>query len=99
MNRIGIGDLMYEGISIVGERGQITIPKIIREKEHIKEKDQLRVIDNNGLITIEKIRKKDKKEIRKLLKERYQKYAKLDEQTMKDFEHADRDANRFLDEY
>lgn len=39
----------------VGERGQITIPKAIREKESIRPNMILRIIDMPGAIVIEKI--------------------------------------------
>ena len=39
----------------VGERGQITIPKAIREKESIRPNMILKIIDIPGAIIIEKI--------------------------------------------
>ncbi len=87
---------MYEHISIVGERGQITIPKNIREIEGIKEKDKVVVKIEDNKIVIEKLEKKNQTE---LLKEGYTKLAKLSLKITQEFEHADKSANRFLDEY
>lgn len=87
---------MYEGISTVGERGQITIPKIIREKEKIKEKDRVRIKEEGGKITIEKIEKK--KHLKELLIEGYKKTAKLNEEIEEEWKYASSEADRYLDE-
>ncbi len=42
-------------IRIVGERGQITIPKEIRIREHIRGGDKVKVIDRDGEIVIKKV--------------------------------------------
>ncbi len=41
-------------VRIVGQRGQVTIPKSIREKEHIHSGDKVVVSDRNGEIVIKK---------------------------------------------
>lgn len=40
-----------------------------------------------------------KKKLNKLLEEGYKKRAKFDKKLIKEFEHVDREANSFLDEY
>lgn len=39
----------------VGSRGQITIPKEIREKEQIEEGDYVVIIEEEGKLTVEKL--------------------------------------------
>ena len=51
----------------VGERGQVTIPKDIREREDIRGGDKVEVIEKDGEIIIRKIDKTEE------LKEAYQK--------------------------
>jgi len=88
---------MYESISIVGERGQITIPKTIRELEGLKAKDRVIVKVEDKRIVVEKLLSRKEKE--KLMIEGYKKTAKLSLEICKEWEAADREANRFLDEY
>lgn len=88
---------MYECISTVGERGQITIPKSIRDKEGIKEKDKVVVKLENEKIVVEKVMGKKEKE--RLMAEGYKKMDKLNLQICKEWEAADKEANRFLDDY
>ena len=73
--------MIIEKYVVLGERGQIVIPKEIRDKEGIEPEDRLRVIDLDGelIITVEK---KDKKpEIRAL---ELLKHAKFSEKDWKD---------------
>lgn len=42
-------------IGKVGSRGQITIPKKIREREEIKEGDYVVIIEEEGKLTVEKL--------------------------------------------
>lgn len=56
---------------MVGERGQITIHKIIREIEGLKAEDKVIVKKEGGKIVIEK--RRSKKETERLLKEYYEK--------------------------
>jgi len=65
---------MYESLTTVGERGQITIPKIIREKKGIKSKDKVIVKVENGTIVLEKALGRKEKE--DLMREYYTKYSK-----------------------
>lgn len=82
---------------MVGERGQITIPKLIREVEGIKEKDRVLVKVEDGKIVIEKVLGQKEKEA--LMKEYCLKYHKFEEELNKEWEHVSSEANRFLDEY
>lgn len=88
---------MYESISVVGERGQITIPKTIRKIEGLKKKDKVMVKIEGGKIVVEKIIPKKQKE--ELMKEYYKKYAKLDEETEEEWKYASTEADRLLDEH
>ncbi len=90
---------LYEHVSIIGERGQITIPKDIREVEGLKEKDRVIIKIEDNKIVIEKITTVQKKKQIELLKEGYKKLGKLSLEITKEFEHADKSANRFLDDY
>ena len=87
---------MYESESLVGERGQITIPKIIREKEGIKPKDKVMIKIENGRIVIEKIGKEN---FEILMKEYYEKYGKRHEEIAKEWEVTESEVNKYLDEY
>lgn len=87
---------MYESVSIVGERGQITIPKIIREKEGIKMHDKVVVKLEDKKIVVEKILGKKEKEA--LMIEGYKKTAKLSLEICKEWEVTEKEVNRFLDE-
>jgi len=87
---------MYESVSVVGERGQITIPKSIREKEGIKKKDKVIVKIEDDKIIVEK--QLSKKEKEKLMKEYYIKYAKENEELAKEMEIASFESMRSLDD-
>jgi len=88
---------MYESITVVGERGQITIPKIIREKQGLEKKDKAIVKIENGKIVVEKALSKKEKE--KLMKEFYIKYAKLNEKVAEEWKYSTKEADEMLDEY
>jgi AbrB family looped-hinge helix DNA binding protein len=81
----------------VGERGQITIPKIIREKEGIKMHDKVVVKLEDRKIVVEKILSKKEKE--KLMIEGYKKMAKSSLEICKEWEPTEKEASRFLDDY
>lgn len=88
---------MYEGYTIVGQRGQITIPKEIRDKIKLKEKDKLLVtLKANNLIVKKVI--PDKK-INDLMVEGYKKMANTDKETVSDFENIDLEANDYIGDY
>ncbi|MDO8537630.1 MAG: AbrB/MazE/SpoVT family DNA-binding domain-containing protein [archaeon] len=88
---------MYESEAIVGERGQITIPKIIRKIEGIKPKDRLIVKIEDERIVVEKALSKKAKE--KLMIEGYKKMAKLDAETEEEWKFASKEADEMLDDY
>jgi len=88
---------MYESMTTVGERGQITIPKEIRKKESLMPKDKVIVKIENGKIIVEKAMSKKEKE--KLMIEGYKKMAKLDEKIEKEMRYASKEADEMLDDY
>ncbi len=88
---------MYESVSVVGERGQITIPKSIREIKKIRAGERVIVKIDDSKIVVEKMLEKKDKEA--LLKEYYQKYRKLDEKISEEWLHASKEADEMLDEY
>ena len=49
---------MYESITTVGERGQITLPKTIRDKEGLKKKDKVIVKLEDNKIIVKKMKTK-----------------------------------------
>ncbi len=90
-------DVMYEGYTVVGQRGQITIPKDIRDKINLKEKDKLLVrLKENNLI-VEKI--KTKKDIENLMVEGYKALAKINQETLNDFKHVDDESESLIGDY
>ncbi len=88
---------MYETVTVVGERGQITIPKIIREKQGLGKKDKAIVKIENGKIVVEKALSQKEKE--KLMKEFYIKYSKLNEKVAEEWKYSSKEADEMLDEY
>ncbi|MFH1100266.1 MAG: AbrB/MazE/SpoVT family DNA-binding domain-containing protein [Candidatus Micrarchaeota archaeon] len=88
---------MYEQMTIMGERGQITIPKAIREMEGLKPGNQIVVKIENSKIIVEKPLNKKEKE--KLMAEGYKKMAKLDEETAEEWKNASKEADAMLDDY
>ena len=88
---------MYEHLSIVGQRGQITLPKDIREKEGIKHKDKVIVKIEDNKIVVEKTRtQKDRKAE---MIEGYRHLATLDQTTEGDFAYASAEADGMMDDY
>ena len=88
---------MFESICVVGERGQITLPKNIRDLQRIKSKDKLMVRIDHDRLVVEKL--KNKKETEKLLKEYYQKYYKVQEKIAEEWKHVSKEADAMLDDY
>jgi AbrB family looped-hinge helix DNA binding protein len=88
---------MYNGFTLVGQRGQITIPKEIRKKLNIKQKDKLLVSIKSNNIIVKKV--VSDKEIKKLMAEGYKKMAKIDKETVDDFKYVDSEANKFIGDY
>jgi len=88
---------MYEHLSVVGQRGQITLPKDIREKEGIRPKDKVLIRLDDDRIVVEKTTKaKDQKA---LLIEGYKKMAHLALETEKEWAYASSEADAMLDDY
>jgi AbrB family looped-hinge helix DNA binding protein len=88
---------MYASYTKVGERGQITIPKIIRDSANIKYNDKLIVRIDNNQILIEKTTPKEDKN--KLLEKGYKEMAKEDLKTLKAFKNVDKEANKYVGDY
>ncbi len=88
---------MYEGISSVGERGQITLPKALRAAKGIKPKDKVIVKIEDERIVVEKAISRKEKE--KLMVEGYRKLAALDLAIEDEMKHVSKEADRFLDDY
>ena len=89
--------MMYESITVVGERGQITIPKLIREIGEIKPKDRVIVKIDNQQIVVEKA--SNHKEIEKLMAEGYKKMAKQDKEIEEEMKYVSKEADEMLNEY
>jgi len=88
---------LFESICVVGERGQITLPKVIRQINGIKGKDKLIVKMENEKMVVEKFL--DKKAREKLMIEGYKKFAKRDLEICKEWEHVTKEADAMLDDY
>ncbi|MFA5358135.1 MAG: AbrB/MazE/SpoVT family DNA-binding domain-containing protein [archaeon] len=88
---------MFESICVVGERGQITLPKVIRQINGIKSKDKLVVKMENQKMVVEKLQ--NKQEIEKSLKEYHSKYAKRDLEICEDWKQIDKETDAMLDDY
>lgn len=88
---------MYASYTKVGERGQITIPKIIRDHANIKYNDKLIIKADNNQILIEKTTLKADKN--KLLEKGYKEMAKEDIKTLKAFKNVDKETNKYLGDY
>lgn len=69
---------MFESVSIVGARGQITISKPIREIKNINAGEKVIVKIEKDKIVVEKMIGKKEKEA--LMKEYYSKYTKQNEE-------------------
>ena len=88
---------MYESVVVVGERGQVTIPKDIRDKEGIKPKDRVIVKIEDDRVVLEKALSKKQKE--ELMAEGYKKMAKLDKEIEEEWKYVSKEADAMLDEY
>ena len=66
---------MRGNLVVIGYRGQVTIPKCIRELEGLKPRDKVVFRVENGNILLEKFSKLQKE---RLLKEYYSKYENLE---------------------
>jgi len=86
-----------EGYTIVGQRGQITIPKEIRDKLNFKEKDKLLVKLKENNLTVEKIH--TKKDLEKLMIEGYKSLSKINQETLDDFSDVDNETDNSIGDY
>ncbi len=84
---------MYSAVSVVGERGQITIPKLIRDAEGLKSKDKVLLRLEGNKITLEKLSTQTKGE---LMKEFYVKYAELNKQINDEWQYVSTEADELL---
>jgi AbrB family looped-hinge helix DNA binding protein len=75
---------MVADVSVVGERGQITIPKNVRESLGLFPKDSVLVKVSGGKAVLEKFEDKNKQD--EQLKEYYLRYAKEHKKIAKEFE-------------
>lgn len=89
--------LVFESICVVGERGQITLPKVIRQINGIKSKDKLIVKMENEKMVVEKFL--DKKAKVNLMIEGYKKLAKDDLKTAEEMKYVSVEADAMLDDY
>jgi AbrB family looped-hinge helix DNA binding protein len=90
---------MFESYAVVGERGQITIPKIIRERAKIKSKEKLIVkIDNNTICIVKENHFKEKESKEKIIKG-YKEMNMINKKLTNDFKHVLSDVNDSLGDY
>ncbi len=97
MKKFIFGDEMFETTTVVGERGQITIPKPIRQKEGLQAKDRVIVKIEDNRIVIEKTQSKKQKQAQMI--EGYKKLAKLSLEIEDEWKNASKEADEMLDEY
>jgi len=88
---------VFESVTVIGERGQITIPKDIRDREGLKPKDRVIVKIEDNKIVVEKSLSKKEKE--KLMVEGYKKMAKLDKEIAEEMKYVSKEADAVLDDY
>lgn len=88
---------MYEAYTLVGQRGQITIPKEIRDKLNIKEKDKLFLTIKSNNVIVKKVLSDN--DLNKLMAEGYKKMHKIDKETIDDFKYVDSEANAYVGDY
>jgi len=74
----------------VGERGQVTLPKELREKLNIQGGDEVLVHEEDGKITIEKPVSREE------LAEGYRQYAAASETLATEMADVSREANEYL---
>lgn len=74
----------------IGARGQITIPKQIREKKNLEKGDELEVTERGNEIVFKKKVDKEK------LAEGYRKNAEQDNRIAEEWSKASKEANKYL---
>jgi len=75
---------MIADVSVVGERGQITIPKNIRDSMGLMPKDSVLVKVSEGKVILEKL-EDERKQDEKMLKEYYIAFAKRSKKLAKEW--------------
>ncbi|MDO8427922.1 MAG: AbrB/MazE/SpoVT family DNA-binding domain-containing protein [Candidatus Diapherotrites archaeon] len=88
---------MYESIAVIGERGQITIPKDIRELEGLKPKDKVIVKIEDNKIVVEKAVQRSQND--KLLIEYFSKYAQIEKKIADDWVQVSNESDAMLNDY
>ena len=88
---------MYEHVSVVGERGQITLPKAIRDKEGLKPEDKVIVKIEEDKIVVEKLVSKQEK--KRQMIEGYRYFSGLDGILEENFKYSSSEADAMLDDY
>ena len=74
-------------ITVIGERGQLVIPQLIRDEAGINKGDKFMVIINEGIIVLKKIEPPTVKDFEKMLNFSHQ-HAKKNNITPADLEEA-----------
>lgn len=74
----------------VGARGQVTIPKQIREKENLKEGDKVRFREEDGEVVLMKVYSKEE------LKKAYTERAEEDRKLAEEWSRASTEANKHI---
>jgi AbrB family looped-hinge helix DNA binding protein len=97
MKKSIFGDGMVELTTVVGERGQITIPKPIRQREGLQAKDRVAVKIEGNRIVIEKTQSKKQKQ--EQMMEGYKKLAAASLKTEDEWKYTSKEADEMLDEY
>lgn len=73
----------------IGERGQVTIPKDIREKENIVGGDRVEFVNEDGEIRIRK-----KEDLNEKLRDAYTESDERDEEIAEEWKHVSKEANK-----
>ncbi|MBS3060294.1 MAG: AbrB/MazE/SpoVT family DNA-binding domain-containing protein [DPANN group archaeon] len=89
--------VVMAGTAVIGERGQVTIPKNIRDHLGLKPHDPLTIEMENDKVVIEK--PISKKETERLIKEYYSEHYDFEKKVAKEWAHVSKEADAMLDEY
>jgi bifunctional DNA-binding transcriptional regulator/antitoxin component of YhaV-PrlF toxin-antitoxin module len=90
---------MYVDKTILGERGQIVIPKPIRQMLALKKKDVMIVKVKTCGIYLEKEQELSKKSKEKLMAQAYKERAKQSLEICDDWKHVDKETDDLLGDY
>lgn len=92
---------MFEAIATIGERGQITLPKNIRQIKGLKSKDRVLIRIENEKIVVEKMQAtqtQNKKELEAELREYYITHRKENHDLAEEWMIASKEANEMIDD-